>query len=101
MAQINITLSQDEVLQVLSGNRDDAFKFLLERILNEIMKAESEEQLGASKHERSDHRTDYRNGTRERALTTRLGTLTLEYPDIEMNLSIQWCLKTTNEAKLH
>ena len=80
MAQINITLSQDEVLQVLSGNRDDAFKFLLERILNEIMKAESEEQLGASKHERSDHRTDYRNGTRERALTTRLGTLTLEVP---------------------
>lgn len=34
MAQINITLSQDEVLQVLSENRDNAFKFLLERILN-------------------------------------------------------------------
>ena len=65
MAQINITLSQDEVLQVLSENRDDAFKFLMERILNEIMKAESEEQLGASRHERSDSRTDYRNGTRE------------------------------------
>lgn len=80
MAQINITLSQEEVLQVLSGNRDDAFRFLMERILNEIMKAESEEQLGASRHERSDSRTDYRNGTRERNLTTRLGTLTLEVP---------------------
>ena len=47
MAQINITLSQEEVLQVLTGDRNEALKFLMERILNSIMKAESEEQLGA------------------------------------------------------
>lgn len=80
MAQINITLSQDEVKQVLMGDHEESFKFLLERILNEIMKAESEEQLGASKHERTEERQDYRNGTRERSLTTRIGTLTLEVP---------------------
>lgn len=80
MAQINITLSQDEVKQVLMGDHEESFKFLLERILNEIMKAESEEQLGAAKHERTDERQDYRNGTRERSLTTRIGTLTLEVP---------------------
>lgn len=80
MAQINITLSQDEVKQVLMGNHEESFRFLLERILNEIMKAESEEQLGAAKHERTDERQDYRNGTRERSLTTRIGTLTLEVP---------------------
>ena len=80
MAQINITLSQDEVKQVLMGDHEESFRFLLERILNEIMKAESEEQLGAAKHERTDERQDYRNGTRERSLTTRIGTLTLEVP---------------------
>lgn len=80
MAQVNLTLSQEEVLQVLSGNRDDAFKFLVERILNEIMLVESSEQLGALKHERTSDRKDYRNGSRERILNTRIGTLTLEVP---------------------
>lgn len=80
MAQINITLSQDEVKQVLMGDRNESLKFLLEKILNEVMKAESEEQLGASRHERTEDRQDYRNGTRDRTLTTRIGTLTLEVP---------------------
>lgn len=80
MAQVNITLTQEEILQVLTGNRDNALTFLIERILNEIMKAESEEQLGAAKHERTDERQDYRNGVRERALNTRIGTLTLSVP---------------------
>ena len=80
MAQINLTLSEKEVLQVLTGDRDEAIKFLLERILNEVMKAESEEQLGAARHERTDERQDYRNGTRERELNTRIGKLTLQVP---------------------
>lgn len=80
MAQVNLTLSEKEVLQVLTGDRDEAIKFLLERILNEVMKAESEEQLGAARHERTDERQDYRNGTRERELNTRIGKLTLQVP---------------------
>ena len=80
MAQVNITLNEEEVLQVITGDRNEALKFLLERILNEIMKAESEDQLGVSMHERSADRTDYRNGTRERELTTRIGTITLRVP---------------------
>ena len=80
MAQINITLSQEEVLQVLTGDRNEALKFLMERILNSIMKAESEEQLGAPRYERTQERQDYRNGVRERKLNTRIGTLVLEVP---------------------
>lgn len=80
MAQINLTLTHEEVKQVLTGDRDEAMKFLLERLLNEVMKAESEEQLGAGKHERTEERQDYRNGTRERELNTRIGTLTLRVP---------------------
>lgn len=77
MAQVNLTLTHEEVLQVLTGDREAAMKFLLEKILNEIMRAESEEQLGASRHERTEKRQDYRNGTRRRRLNTRVGTLTL------------------------
>lgn len=80
MTQINITLSHEEVLQVLSGDRDDSFKMLVERILNAVMLAESEEQLGASRHERTEDRVDYRNGMRNRLLNTRIGTLSLTIP---------------------
>ena len=80
MAQVNLTLTHEEVLQVLTGDREEAIKFLLEKILNEIMKAESEEQLRAARHERTEERQDYRNGTRERVLNTRIGTLTLDVP---------------------
>ena len=80
MAQVHLTLNREEILEVLTGDRNEALKFLLERILNEIMKAESEEQLGASMHERTAERQDYRNGTRERQLTTRIGKLTLQVP---------------------
>ena len=80
MAQVNFTLSNEEILQVLAGNRDESMRFLLEKIVNTILEAESEEQLGAAKYERSDERQGYRNGTRERELTTRIGTLTLHVP---------------------
>ena len=80
MAQLNITLNQDEILQLLSDNRDEAFKALLQNSLNSILKAESAEQLKAAPYERTDERTDNRNGTRERTLATRLGKLELQVP---------------------
>ena len=80
MAQLNITLNQDEILQLLSSDRDDAFKKLLQDSLNSILKAESTEQLKAERYERSDERTDSRNGSRERQLTTRLGKIELVVP---------------------
>ena len=38
MAQVNLTLTHEEVLQILTGDRDAAMKFLLERILTVISK---------------------------------------------------------------
>lgn len=80
MAQFNITLNQDEILQLLSNDRDEAFKKILQESLNSILKAESAEQLNAEKYERSEQRTDSRNGTRERPLTTRIGKIILTVP---------------------
>ena len=80
MAQIHITLNQEEILQLLSDNRDEAFKELLTASLNSILKAESQEQIGAKPYERNDERTDSRNGFRDRDLNTRIGTITLHVP---------------------
>lgn len=80
MAQLNITLNQEEILQLLCNDRDEAFRKLLQESLNSILKAESTEQLRAEPYERSEERTDSRNGTRERDLTTRIGKITLRVP---------------------
>ena len=80
MTQLNLTLDQEELLVLLSGNREKAFKHLVEKILNQVLLAESAEQLRAENYERSSSRTDYRNGTRERELTTKIGTIILEVP---------------------
>jgi len=80
MAQINITLNQEEILQLLNQNSNEAFKILFQESLNSVLKAESFEQLKATPYERSSERTDSRNGSRERTLHTRIGTIVLSVP---------------------
>lgn len=80
MTQLNLTLGEEELLELLGGNREEAFKHLVEKILNQVMLAESKEQLGAENYERNEDRQDYRNGTRERELTTKIGTIKLQVP---------------------
>lgn len=80
MAQVNVTLGQDEILRLLADSSGDAFRQVLAAALNAVMRAESDEQLGAGRYERSESRTDSRNGTRARRLTTRVGTIVLEVP---------------------
>lgn len=81
MAQFNITLESELLHGLFSKDgRDDAFSRLLETILNQVLLAQSAEQLGAGPYERTEDRTAYRNGFRERGLTTRVGTITLNVP---------------------
>lgn len=81
MAQVNLTLSQEEILQLLSAkNSSEAFKQMLKGSLNQFLLIESSSQLCAEPYERTEERRDQRNGTRERELTTRLGTITLSVP---------------------
>ena len=80
MAQVNITVNYEEMVALFSKERSEAFTYLMEKVLNAFLLAESEEQIGAGKHERSESRTDYRNGTRERPLVTRIGSITLRVP---------------------
>ena len=80
MSQINITLNYQEALDLFSKDRNEAFAILMQKTLNAILLAESEEQIGAARHERSESRSDYRNGTRDRKLVTRIGQITLRVP---------------------
>lgn len=80
MAQLNITLNHEEILQLMSLDRNEAFKNLLKECLNLFMRAESEEQLGARPYERTVGRTDSRNGSYTRELKTRIGTIELTVP---------------------
>lgn len=52
-----------------------AMQSIMAKILDEILKSEATEQIKARAYERSDERTNSRNGYRVRQLTTRVGTL--------------------------
>lgn len=80
MAQLHFTLDYDFLIGLFAESKDKAFAKLMEAILNQILKAESSEQLGAETYQRSGQRKDYRNGTRMRGLCTRIGKLELEVP---------------------
>lgn len=81
MAQFNITISKELLHGLfLSKGKDEAFAKLMEEIFNQVLIAQSTEQLGAQPYERTEERTAYRNGTRDRDMTTRIGTLTLKVP---------------------
>ena len=78
MATIELTIPDDKFQDVLRG--DPGLAKLLEPMLNQLLQAEMTEHLEAKPGERTDSRRGYRNGTYERKLTTRVGTLELEVP---------------------
>ncbi len=78
MAQYQITLEDDVVQHLFVG--DGGVARLLEQVLNQILQAQAQDALRAAPYERTAERRGYRNGTYERALTTRVGTLTLRVP---------------------
>ena len=81
MAQYKITLDSQTLHQLfLHSSKDSGMAQVLESLLNQVLQAQADEQVGAKPYERSDMRDDYRNGTYPRNLTTRVGTVTLRIP---------------------
>lgn len=78
MAHLELTLSDEQIQEALFGDRGMAV--LMEAVLNQVLQAEMSAHLGAESGERTDARRGYRNGSYERQLTTRVGTLELEVP---------------------
>ena len=73
MAQIILNLEFDEILRAFTtGAKNEGLRLLLQKGLNAMLERESSEQLGATKrYERTEERTDSRNGVRTRELKTR------------------------------
>ena len=80
MTQLHFTLDYEFFTGLFSDSKEEAFAKLMKSLLDQVLQAESKTQLGAEHYERSEGRNDYRNGTRERTLVTRIGKITLEVP---------------------
>jgi transposase-like protein len=81
MAQIKLNLDTDLLHELFSKEgRNKGMTKLMESILNQVLELQAEEQLGAKPYERSENRTAYRNGYRDRQLKTRIGSITLSVP---------------------
>ena len=78
MAQYQVIIDTDMLQHLFS--KDEGLAKLAEQVLNQILKAQASEQLRAEPYERTDERQGYRNGYRERSLTTRIGKLVLDVP---------------------
>ena len=64
-----------ELLKALIEEGSDAFRGVLEKLLNTAMQMEREEFLGARRWERSEQRRDHANGYKAKTLSTRVGQL--------------------------
>ena len=78
MATFEITMDDEKIQDLLRGDRGLAA--LLEPLLNQMLQAEMTEHLDAEPDQRTDTRQGYRNGSYERQLTTRVGTIEMEVP---------------------
>ncbi|WP_405987933.1 IS256 family transposase [Streptomyces sp. NBC_00986] len=81
-----MALSQSELMRLLESLRRadgvEAIRVVCERILQELIEAEATEAIGAAPREHSETRTTWRNGHRERLLTTQAGDLDLKIPKV-------------------
>lgn len=78
MADIQLTIDGDGIQEILGSDRGLAV--LIEQVLNQVLEHEITDRLGAKKHERTPERRGRRNGSYNRQLTTRVGTIELEVP---------------------
>lgn len=62
----------------------ELFRRLLEEALQELIDAELTAQIGADRHQRSDSRSNYRNGVRPRTLSTPAGDVELRIPKVRV-----------------
>jgi hypothetical protein len=60
----------------------DSLRSVAEAAVPLLMETDVDGLIGAGRHERTGERTTYRNGCRERALDTRLGSLQLRIPKL-------------------
>jgi putative transposase len=81
-----MALSQSDLLRLLESLRSadglELVRSIAERTLQELIEAEATARIGAGWNEHADSRTAYRNGHRDKTLTTQAGDLDLAIPKL-------------------
>jgi len=81
-----VALSTTDVTELLdairAGDGIDPIRRGLELVLQALIEAETTEVVGAERHERTDTRTNQRNGARPRLLSTKAGDVELRIPKL-------------------
>ena len=72
-------ITAEDLKQILAED-GDLLKTIIEQTVQQVLEAEMDEALQASKGERSEHRLGYRSGYYGRTLVTRVGKIELRVP---------------------
>jgi len=72
----------EDVLKVLTVREPDGLKTAIAILMNAAMKIEREQVLQAAPYERSEDRTGYSNGFKDKTISTRLGKIGLKIPQV-------------------
>jgi transposase-like protein len=86
MAHQNNDNKLDDVMELLIENGFDGFADVLRILLNEAMKIERNQALGAGPYERTDTRRGYANGYKPKNVDTRMGRLAVDVPQVRGDL---------------
>ena len=74
------TTALDEIMELLAEHGFDGMAQAVGVLLNEVMKLERTQVLGAAPYQRSEQRTGYANGFKPKTLHTRLGAIDVRVP---------------------
>jgi len=81
-----VALTHDDLTQLLemirAGGDVDVVRESVEMVLQALIDAEATEVIGAALHERTETRTNQRNGARDRLLSTKAGDVELKIPKL-------------------
>lgn len=80
MTTTNNTKALIESVKEILTQDGDLLRNIIQQVLQEMLEAEMDRLLGASKSERSDRRLGYRSGYYPRTLLTRVGRVSLRVP---------------------
>ena len=87
MAHRSNDSTTEAVMEALNENGFEGFAEGFRILLNEAMKIERAEVLGAEPYERSEQRRGYGNGFKPKTVETRMGKITLEVPQVRGDVS--------------
>ena len=82
MAHQNNDNKLDAVMELLIENGFEGFADVLRILLNEAMKVERDQALGAQLYQRTDTRKGYANGYKPKTVDTRIGKLSVDVPQV-------------------